>query len=123
MNSTGEPNVPYGLKMVNISERHVELSWITSDDENPTITIYVIEHKIGNNTWERELVSSKKIGNWTSASVFNLKPLTTYDFRIMAGNEYGYSGPSDVLTVTTGEEGKYYFYYYHHCYYFYYYYY
>lgn len=45
-------------------------------------------------------------GQQTEASVFNLRPATTYHLRIVAENEIGMSDPSETVTIITAEEGR-----------------
>lgn len=45
-------------------------------------------------------------GSVTSASVQNLQPATSYHLRIIAENRLGQSEPSQLIQVTTTEEGK-----------------
>lgn len=44
-------------------------------------------------------------GSVTSASVQNLQPATSYHLRIIAENRLGQSEPSQLIQVTTTEEG------------------
>lgn len=45
-------------------------------------------------------------GSQTSATVQNLAPAQSYHFRILAENRLGTSDPSEVIQVTTQEEGQ-----------------
>lgn len=45
-------------------------------------------------------------GTQTTATVQNLNPANSYHLRIMAENRLGMSDPSEVIQVTTQEEGK-----------------
>lgn len=45
-------------------------------------------------------------GSVTSASVQNLQPATSYHLRIIAENRLGQSEPSQLVQVTTTEEGR-----------------
>lgn len=45
-------------------------------------------------------------GSVTSASVQNLQPATSYHLRIIAENRLGQSEPSQLVQVTTTEEGN-----------------
>ena len=44
--------------------------------------------------------------NHNQWSVNDLKPLSTYEIRMMAVNVFGKSEPSQVLRITTEEDGK-----------------
>lgn len=46
-------------------------------------------------------------GEQNIAAVFDLRPATSYHFRIVARNEIGDSTPSDTVTITTAEECEY----------------
>ena len=59
---------------------------------------------------------TKSSSDWTvvtgisgrdSLTLENLKPYTTYQFRVFALNEVGTSKPSSLLEVTTHEKGLY----------------
>jgi len=41
----------------------------------------------------------------TSARVDGLSPATTYHIRVLASNSMGYSPPSELVQITTAEEG------------------
>lgn len=45
-------------------------------------------------------------GLQTTATVQNLAPAQSYHFRILAENRLGTSDPSELIQVTTQEEGK-----------------
>lgn len=45
-------------------------------------------------------------GAVTVATIPNLKPASTYHIRVVAENRLGRSEPSEVIQVTTQEEGK-----------------
>ena len=44
-------------------------------------------------------------GDGSVAAVLDLRPATTYHFRIVAKNEIGESDPSHTVTIITAEEG------------------
>ncbi|XP_028982374.1 Down syndrome cell adhesion molecule-like protein Dscam2 [Diachasma alloeum] len=99
------PEVPYGLKVLDKSGRSVQLSWAAPYHGNSPIKRYIIEYKMSKGSWEtdvdRVLVPSSQ---QNVASVFNLRPATTYHLRIIAENEIGTSDPSDTVTIITAEE-------------------
>lgn len=45
----------------------------------------------------------------TTAIIENLTPASAYHFRILAENSIGMSEPSDVIQITTQEEGNFFF--------------
>lgn len=64
----------------------------------------MIEFKTTKGTWANDIDHVLVPGDQNIASVFSLKPATSYHFRIVAQNEIGMSGPSDTVTIETSEE-------------------
>ncbi|KAF2359815.1 Fibronectin type III [Trinorchestia longiramus] len=97
------PEQPSGLKVLDKTGRSVELTWIPPYDGNSPITRYIVEYKQSRQNWEdqseRLMVSDSNI-----AAVLDLRPATTYHFRIIAKNEIGNSEPSHTVTIITAEE-------------------
>ncbi|XP_035704480.1 Down syndrome cell adhesion molecule-like protein Dscam2 isoform X15 [Folsomia candida] len=98
------PEVPFGLKVLDKSGRSVQLQWSESFSGNSPITRFYIEYKMSKSDWnsgkDRVLVP----GSQTMASVYNLRPATTYHLRLVAENEVGTSEASQSVTIITAEE-------------------
>jgi hypothetical protein len=56
--------------------------------------------------WQAQPLKLTVPGTQTTATVQNLNPACSYHLRIMAENRLGLSDPSEVIQVTTQEEGK-----------------
>jgi hypothetical protein len=56
--------------------------------------------------WQAQPLKLTVPGTQTSATVQNLNPACSYHLRIMAENRLGLSDPSEVIQVTTQEEGE-----------------
>ncbi|XP_076352550.1 cell adhesion molecule Dscam1-like [Tachypleus tridentatus] len=97
------PSPPTDVSAISQSSRTIKLSWKPSYSGNSAITKYAIQYKNITNDWEHcsQLVLS---GFETSATVRDLFPDSSYDFRIIAENSLGKSSPSEVITSTTLEE-------------------
>lgn len=93
------------MKVLDKSGRSVQLSWAAPYDGNSAIKQYKIEYKPSKESWEKDLDPVLVPGQQTEASVFNLRPATTYHLRIVAENEIGMSDPSETVTIITAEEG------------------
>ncbi|XP_034948781.1 Down syndrome cell adhesion molecule-like protein Dscam2 isoform X2 [Chelonus insularis] len=103
------PNFPRNLHVAEQKSRSILLSWSSpssdSDSLNPDspITNYIVQYKEADDVWHdhnTQLVA----GDNTVALVSQLKPATTYHFRVFAENHLGTSAPSDILHVQTDGE-------------------
>jgi hypothetical protein len=56
--------------------------------------------------WQSQPLKLTVPGTQTTATVKNLNPACSYHLRIMAENKLGLSDPSEVIQVTTQEEGE-----------------
>ncbi|XP_055331451.1 twitchin-like isoform X3 [Paramacrobiotus metropolitanus] len=98
-----KPDAPRFPMIENIWHDSITLSWKPphSDGGSP-ITNYIIEKKEHpGSSWIR--AASTRCSYHT---VTNLNPLTTYEFRILAENLYGTSGPSDATAPVTTKEDE-----------------
>lgn len=72
----------------------------------------IIEHlqSVGNcsllDSWDDAVTMETVNGDPTNSIVANLHPATHYLFRLFAENELGRSKPSQVLRVSTNEDGN-----------------
>ena len=56
--------------------------------------------------WQAQPTKVVVPGTQTVTTVQNLNPASSYHFRILAENRLGLSEPSEVIQVTTQEEGN-----------------
>jgi hypothetical protein len=56
--------------------------------------------------WQAQPSKLTVPGTQTTATIQNLNPANSYHLRIMAENRLALSDPSEVIQVTTQEEGK-----------------
>ncbi|XP_044574410.1 Down syndrome cell adhesion molecule-like protein Dscam2 isoform X3 [Cotesia glomerata] len=103
------PNFPRNLHVAELKSRSILLSWSSpssdSDSLNPDspITNYIIQYKEADDVWH-DHNTQPVAGDNTIALVSQLKPATTYHFRVFAENHLGTSAPSDILHVQTDGE-------------------
>lgn len=84
------PGVP---EIVDWDKDHADLKWTPPlDDGGAPIDEYLIEMKAGNGDW---MPATKVPADQLTATVDNLRPGQTYQFRVKALNKAGESRPSD----------------------------
>lgn len=98
------PEMPYGMKVLDKSGRTIQLSWSKPYDGNSPLKRYIIEFKKSRGTWDNDIDRVIVPGDTTEAQVQKLAPATTYNIRIVAENDIGVSDSSDVVTIITAEE-------------------
>ncbi|XP_049521451.1 Down syndrome cell adhesion molecule-like protein 1 homolog [Dermacentor silvarum] len=99
------PDSPRRLQVVETTSRSVTLEWTAPNASNEVITSYKIQHKEHESAnWNFASVNLTVPGNETTAVVSDLKPYTTYDFRVFAESALGRSNASDPVNATTSEE-------------------
>jgi Down syndrome cell adhesion molecule-like protein 1 len=98
------PEMPYGMKVLDKSGRTIQLSWNKPYDGNSPLKRYIIEFKRSRGTWDSDIDRVIVPGDTTEAQVQKLAPATTYNIRIVAENDIGVSDSSDVVTIITAEE-------------------
>ena len=103
MNCTVPSGAPGELLVSHSLPTSAQLSWtpVPEDKQNDTITGYII-HVEGPDFMREILVMD---GNATSYKVSDLRPYTTYIFRISAITEAG-AGPPIHISSTTPQGGK-----------------
>ena len=102
------PEAPFELKEEVKNGRNIAISW--KAPYNLNVSRFVIEFKPKKGTWkndiQRVLVSGEDLGFGEEivAGIFDLRPATSYQFRIVAENANGSNATSDTITVKTSEE-------------------
>ena len=95
------PDKPLNLTVTNVMSRRAELSW--KDPENTgdgILTEFWIQLKTGNSSIQN--ITTDKVNKY---QIVNLKPYTTYEIFVAAGNKYGF-GEGSFSSFTTSEEGE-----------------
>ena len=107
-----EPNPPVNVTVVSKTSRVVNISWIAGFDGNSAIQNYTVNTSLDNEEFVDAVcqvslpdAGSSCVVSSTSASIENLKPWTTYYFKVFARNIVGISNGSPVVNTTTDEEG------------------
>ncbi|KAK8781343.1 hypothetical protein V5799_017316 [Amblyomma americanum] len=98
------PDKPRGMEATQTTSRSVTLSWSPAYSGNSPVLKYLLEHKLQEDTWERESHVTAIEPTEFSHVASGLRPKTTYEFKLRAENAIGLSEPSDILVVTTDEE-------------------
>ena len=80
----------------------IQISWNESFDGHSPIIQYIIEYTADNQSWNIILVHSNNF----SANALQMKPYTTYYFRLKAKNVIGESTYSQIAKVKTLEGGS-----------------
>jgi len=104
------PESPKDLRLISKGKDHVVLEFIGSEDDGGSeIFCYIVEKRDVNRvTWVR----SKKVNASLIKSavyrceIFDLKPGTSYCFRVSAENKIGRSIPCDLVTIVDIEKEK-----------------
>ena len=111
-NSAVAPDPPFNVTVDSKSSRVVNISWMAGFDGNSAILNYTVKISEDNQNF-RNTVCQGSLSNsacvlsnsFTSASLENLLPWTTYYIRVFARNLIGTSTGSSVVNTTTDEEG------------------
>ncbi|XP_043279367.1 Down syndrome cell adhesion molecule-like protein Dscam2 isoform X3 [Venturia canescens] len=104
------PNFPRNLHIADQKSRSMKLAWSSpngvADPFNADIPItkYIVQYKEARDEWHDHNMQQQVTGDNTYALVTQLKPATTYDFRVFAENHLGTSAPSDILRAQTDGE-------------------
>ena len=107
------PSPPQNVEVIANTSRVVNISWTPGFNGNSDILNYTVEISTDNQTFSNAacqgLSSSGCVvsSSFTSASLVDLHPGTTYYIRAFATNKFGSSNVSLVLRVNTDEEGTY----------------
>ncbi|XP_026687837.1 contactin-like, partial [Diaphorina citri] len=97
----GPPGLPGGVQVVEVHKTSATIQWTDGATNGRPITHYkIIARTNWNSTWFNvsEHVIGKEVDRYTGrkeASIENvLVPWSTYEFKVIAGNELGYGEPS-----------------------------
>ena len=106
------PSPPQNVEIIANTSRVVNISWTPGFNGNSAIRNYTVEIRTDNQAFAEArcegLSSSGCVVSFTSASLVDLHPGTTYYIRVFATNKVGSSNVSLVLRVNTDKEGTYY---------------
>ncbi|GAB6020998.1 Down syndrome cell adhesion molecule-like protein 1 [Chamberlinius hualienensis] len=98
------PDAPSNLKVESVESTAVEISWTPSYNGNEPIKKYLIQYKEAAGSWDDAVILETVNGVPTNSIVNQLRPSTTYIFRVFAENGRGRSLASQNLRVTTEED-------------------
>ncbi|GBP58806.1 Down syndrome cell adhesion molecule-like protein Dscam2 [Eumeta japonica] len=100
------PEMPKNIRIIDQQSRSIQISWTQPYAGNSPIINYIVQYKEASEPWPTTPQKVIVPGSVTSASVQNLQPATSYHVRIIAENRLGQSEPSQLVQLTTTEEGK-----------------
>ena len=111
-NSAVAPDPPFNVTVDSKSSRVVNISWMAGFDGNAALLGYTVKISVDNQNF-RDVMCQGSLSNsacvlsnsFTSASLVNLFPWTTYYIKVFARNPIGASTGSSVVNATTDEEG------------------
>ncbi len=89
------PTAPTGLAAVAVSSSQIDLTWTDNSDNEDGVRI---ERSTDGTIWSEIATVGADV---TSYSDTGLAPATTYNYRVVAFNIKGDSGPSNVVDATT----------------------
>ena len=97
-----EPDKPTNLTVTNITSRSAEISWLDPEYHGGySLSRFWIELKKENSLILN--ITTKKLNKY---EIDNLRPYTTYEISVAAGNYYGFGEESITSFSTTSEEGE-----------------
>lgn len=99
------PEQPKNLRINAQQSRSLQLTWSQPFAGNSPIIEYHVQYKIISESWQ---VSERLsvTGTQTVVSISNLHPAKAYHIRMAAENKLGSSDFSEVVQITTLEEGN-----------------
>ncbi|GAB6032243.1 Down syndrome cell adhesion molecule-like protein 1 [Chamberlinius hualienensis] len=98
------PDAPDQFKATAVGSDSVELVWNSLYNGNSPIKKYLIEYKEIAASWDKAVMMETVNGHPSSSIVTQLRPYTTYVFRVYAENAIGRSTSSQILSVNTEED-------------------
>lgn len=99
------PEVPKNIRVNDQQSRSLQVAWTQPYAGNSPITNYIVEFKLVPDDWSKHPEKVVVSGTTTMATIPGLHPASSYHIRIIAENRLGKSEPSEVIQVTTQEEG------------------
>jgi predicted phage tail protein len=93
------PSAPTTVELKSITSALAVITWKAPYNGGAKVTDYQV--KYSNDQGKTWLVASKGTSSATTLNIKGLKAKTSYWFSVSARNSVGYSGASQVLTVTT----------------------
>ncbi|XP_076361336.1 cell adhesion molecule Dscam1-like isoform X2 [Tachypleus tridentatus] len=98
------PDSPTNILATSTGSRIVTLTWSQLYSGNSPVTANKIQYKSSTDSWDESFEILTLQASNTRATITNLRPVTDYHIRIFAKNKLGWSDPSTVVHITTGEE-------------------
>ena len=94
------PTPPRSLKVVNVTDTTVTLSWMSPDPPNGIITNYQVQYRRSDSSSYTSIDTNTTDLTYT---VTGLMTDTEYVFRVRADTQAGRSYPSNVVTAFVGK--------------------
>lgn len=102
-----QPEPPFNVIINEIKSDSLEISWSKPYSSNLPIIEYIIQYSSTPNILTNHPFKEiTRTGSETSAYIYDLKPSTVYDFKIVARNLIGKSEPSKVVSIATLDKSK-----------------
>lgn len=99
------PEQPKNLRINAQQSRSLQLTWSQPFAGNSPIEEYHVQYKVITDTWQTaERISVT--GSQTVVNINNLHPAKAYHIRMAAENKLGSSEFSEIVQITTLEEGE-----------------
>ncbi|XP_072378394.1 cell adhesion molecule Dscam1-like [Diabrotica undecimpunctata] len=98
------PEPPRNVRVMDQLSRSIGVSWTQPYAGNSPILNYIIQYKIGSETWPTQPLKVTVPGSQTTTTLPNLHPAQVYHLRLLAENRLGLSEPSQTVQVNTLEE-------------------
>jgi hypothetical protein len=118
------PEPPRNVRVMDQLSRSIGISWTQPYAGNSPITSYIVQYKPGSGShrpflvvaaitsrpfaeaWPNQPAKVTVPGSQTTTTLHNLRPAQVYHLRILAENRLGLSDPSQMVQVSTLEEGN-----------------
>jgi neogenin len=101
----GSPPRDLTVRMDDRNPQNAILTWQTPK-QTPGINGYVVFYTIDTSKRDRDWSVEGVVGDTNTAVIRNLKPMTTYYFKVQSRNAKGQNGPFSAMIVHTTGAGK-----------------
>nr|XP_022920801.1 Down syndrome cell adhesion molecule-like protein Dscam2 isoform X2 [Onthophagus taurus] len=98
------PEPPRNVRVVEQFSKSIGLSWTSGYAGNSPINNYIVQYKLGSDSWPNQPLKITVPGPQTSTTLHNLRPSQVYHIRVLSENRLGLSEPSQIVQVSTLEE-------------------
>ncbi|ODM92162.1 Down syndrome cell adhesion molecule-like protein Dscam2 [Orchesella cincta] len=102
---TARPDPPENFMVEEIGSRFIRLGWsvASSKESRVLVTSFLLQWKRSSTlSWESGQVYNRSVeSSSTHAKLESLNPVTNYDIRVFASNDFGHGFPTEALTILT----------------------